>query len=114
MRYAMQSRGSPRRDATAGDRRHRRNDVDDVDDPVAAIADVAREFGVWLHVDAAYAGVAAIMPEFRWLFDGVELADSLVVNPHKWLFVPMDLLGALRSRRGDGSARIQPRSGVSC
>ena len=59
-------------------------------DPVPAIAEVAREFGVWLHVDAAYAGIAAIIPEFRWLFDGVELADSLVVNPHKWMFVPMD------------------------
>jgi len=44
-------------------------------DPVPAIAKVAREFGVWLHVDAAYAGIAAIVPEFRWLFDGVELAD---------------------------------------
>ena len=59
-------------------------------DPVPAIAEVAREFGVWLHVDAAYAGIAAIVPEFRSLFDGVELADSLVVNPHKWMFVPMD------------------------
>jgi len=60
-------------------------------DPVPAIAIVAKRHGVWLHVDAAYAGVAAIVPEFRWLMDGVEAADSLVVNPHKWLFVPMDL-----------------------
>lgn len=60
-------------------------------DPVAAIAAVAKRHGVWLHVDAAYAGVAAIVPEFRWLMDGVDAADSLVVNPHKWLFVPMDL-----------------------
>lgn len=59
-------------------------------DPVPAIAEVARENGVWLHVDAAYAGIAAIVPEFRSLLDGVELADSLVVNPHKWMFVPMD------------------------
>jgi aromatic-L-amino-acid decarboxylase len=59
-------------------------------DPVRAIADVARENGVWLHVDAAYAGIAAIVPEFRYLLDAVELADSLVVNPHKWMFVPMD------------------------
>ncbi len=59
-------------------------------DPVRSIAAVAREFGVWLHVDAAYAGIAAIIPEFRSLLDGVELADSLVVNPHKWMFVPMD------------------------
>ena len=59
-------------------------------DPVPAIAQVARDRGVWLHVDAAYAGVAAIMPEFRWVLQGCEHADSLVVNPHKWLFVPMD------------------------
>jgi aromatic-L-amino-acid decarboxylase len=60
-------------------------------DPVREIAAVAREHRVWLHVDAAYAGIAAIVPEFRGLLDGVELADSLVVNPHKWMFVPMDL-----------------------
>ncbi len=60
-------------------------------DPVPEIAAVAREYGIWLHVDAAYAGIAAIVPEFRALFDGVELADSVVVNPHKWMFVPMDL-----------------------
>lgn len=59
-------------------------------DPVRAIAEVARDSGVWLHVDAAYAGIAAMIPEYRWLFDGVELADSVVVNPHKWMFVPMD------------------------
>jgi aromatic-L-amino-acid/L-tryptophan decarboxylase len=59
-------------------------------DPVRAIAEVARDLGVWLHVDAAYAGIAAIIPEFRALLDGVERADSLVVNPHKWMFVPMD------------------------
>jgi aromatic-L-amino-acid decarboxylase len=60
-------------------------------DPVRELAAVAREHDVWLHVDAAYAGIAAIVPEFRGLLDGVELADSLVVNPHKWMFVPMDL-----------------------
>jgi aromatic-L-amino-acid decarboxylase len=60
-------------------------------DPVAAIAEVTREKRIWLHVDAAYAGPAAIIPEFRWMLDGVEGADSLVVNPHKWMFVPMDL-----------------------
>jgi aromatic-L-amino-acid decarboxylase len=60
-------------------------------DPVREIARIARERGIWLHVDAAYAGVAAMIPEFRWLLDGVEAADSLVVNPHKWMFVPMDL-----------------------
>jgi aromatic-L-amino-acid decarboxylase len=60
-------------------------------DPVERIAGVAKRHGAWLHVDAAYAGVAAMLPECRSLMDGVELADSLVVNPHKWLFVPMDL-----------------------
>ena len=60
-------------------------------DPLEAIAGVARKHGVWFHVDAAYAGVAAIMPEFRWVLAGAERADSIVVNPHKWLFVPMDL-----------------------
>ena len=59
-------------------------------DPVPALAAVARKYGVWLHVDAAYAGPAAILPEFRSLLAGCEQADSLVVNPHKWLFVPID------------------------
>jgi aromatic-L-amino-acid decarboxylase len=60
-------------------------------DPVRAIAEVCRTHRVWLHVDAAYAGPAAIVPELRWLLEGVEAADSLVVNPHKWMFVPVDL-----------------------
>jgi aromatic-L-amino-acid decarboxylase len=60
-------------------------------DPVPAIADVAKRHGIWLHVDAAYAGMAAMVPEFAEIFDGVDRADSLVVNPHKWMFVPMDL-----------------------
>ena len=59
-------------------------------DPVEAVARVAKEHGVWLHVDAAYAGPAAILPEFRWLLDPAHGADSIVVNPHKWLFVPVD------------------------
>jgi aromatic-L-amino-acid/L-tryptophan decarboxylase len=60
-------------------------------DPVAAIRAVTRERGVWLHVDAAYAGPAAILPEFRYLLDPAHDTDSIVVNPHKWLFVPVDL-----------------------
>jgi len=60
-------------------------------DPVAAIRAVTRERNVWLHVDAAYGGPAAILPEFRWLLDPAHDADSIVVNPHKWLFVPVDL-----------------------
>ena len=59
-------------------------------DPVPAIADACREAGVWLHVDAAYAGSAMVCPESRWAFADVDRADSLVVNPHKWLLTPMD------------------------
>lgn len=59
-------------------------------DPLPQIAEVTQRHNVWLHVDAAYAGIAAILPEFRQIMTGVESADSLVVNPHKWLFVPMD------------------------
>ena len=60
-------------------------------DPVDAIADICEKYGIWLHVDAAYAGPAAILPEKRDLFKGWERADSIVVNPHKWLFTPFDL-----------------------
>ena len=59
-------------------------------DPVRALAERAHSAGAWLHVDAAYAGSAWICEEERWSQDGVELADSLVVNPHKWLMLPMD------------------------
>jgi aromatic-L-amino-acid decarboxylase len=59
-------------------------------DPVRALAERAHEAGAWLHVDAAYAGSSWICEEERWSMDGVELADSLVVNPHKWLMLPMD------------------------
>ena len=59
-------------------------------DPVAESAERCAAAGTWLHVDAAYAGSAMVCPEFRWAFEGVEQADSLVVNAHKWLFVPMD------------------------
>jgi len=59
-------------------------------DPVAQVADAAERGGTWLHVDAAYAGTAMVCPEFRWAFTGVERADSLVVNAHKWMLTPMD------------------------
>jgi aromatic-L-amino-acid decarboxylase len=59
-------------------------------DPVPAIADACERAGAWLHVDAAYAGSAWVCPELRWSQAGVERADSLVVNAHKWLFTPMD------------------------
>ena len=60
-------------------------------DPLPAIGRIAKEENIWLHVDAAYAGVSAILPEKRFIFEGIEFADSLVINPHKWFFVPIDL-----------------------
>jgi aromatic-L-amino-acid decarboxylase len=60
-------------------------------DPVDKIADICEKYGIWLHVDTAYAGSTAIIPEYRELFKGWERADSIVVNPHKWLFTPFDL-----------------------
>lgn len=60
-------------------------------DPVDAVADICEKYGIWLHVDTAYAGSTAILPEMRVLFKGWERADSIVVNPHKWLFTPFDL-----------------------
>lgn len=59
-------------------------------DPVGAVAEVADRESLWLHVDAAYAGAVALLPEARGRFAGWERADSVVVNPHKWLFVPLD------------------------
>jgi aromatic-L-amino-acid decarboxylase len=59
-------------------------------DPVAALAEVAAEHNLWLHVDAAMAGSAMILPECRWMWEGIEAADSLVLNPHKWLGVAFD------------------------
>jgi aromatic-L-amino-acid decarboxylase len=70
-------------------------------DPVAEIADACAEAGVWLHVDAAYAGSAWVCPELRWSLEGVERADSLVVNAHKWLFTPMDCSLLWTSRPDD-------------
>jgi aromatic-L-amino-acid decarboxylase len=69
-------------------------------DPVDEIARICAEEGIWLHVDAAYAGVTAMLPECREHFTGWELADSIVINPHKWLFVPFDL-SAFYCRRMD-------------
>jgi aromatic-L-amino-acid decarboxylase len=69
-------------------------------DPVRAIADICKRERLWLHVDAAYGGSAAAAPEMRWVLEGAEDAESLVVNPHKWLFVPFDL-SALYCKRMD-------------
>ena len=60
-------------------------------DPVPEIADIAEEFGLWLHVDAAYGGAVAAAPELRFVLNGADRAHSLVMNPHKWLFTPVDL-----------------------
>jgi aromatic-L-amino-acid decarboxylase len=59
-------------------------------DPIEAIAGIARKHGVWLHVDAAMAGSAMVLPECRWMWNGVEHADSIIVNPHKWLGAAFD------------------------
>ncbi len=59
-------------------------------DPVPAMAEICEREGLWLHVDGAYAGMAALAPEFRWVLDGCARADSIVINPHKWLFTPID------------------------
>jgi aromatic-L-amino-acid decarboxylase len=67
-------------------------------DPVPAIAEIARRHGLWLHVDAAYGGAAAVATDLRWVLDGAAGADSLVINPHKWLLTPVDL-SAFYTRR---------------
>jgi aromatic-L-amino-acid decarboxylase len=69
-------------------------------DPVPEIADICQREGLWLHVDAAYGGSAAAIPEMRWVLDGCDRADSLVVNPHKWMFTPIDC-SALYTRHPD-------------
>lgn len=69
-------------------------------DPIPAIAALCEQNDLWLHVDAAYGGAAAIVPELRWVLDGAERADSIVVNPHKWLFTPIDC-SVLWTRRPD-------------
>jgi aromatic-L-amino-acid decarboxylase len=59
-------------------------------DPLRAIGEICRDYGVWLHVDAAMAGTALILPEFQWMLDGREYIDSFVFNPHKWMFTNFD------------------------
>ena len=69
-------------------------------DPVPVIADICECENLWLHVDAAYGGSAAIIPEMRHILDGCNRADSFVVNPHKWMFVPVDV-SVLYTRKPD-------------
>ena len=59
-------------------------------DPIPSIVEICERHKLWLHVDAAYAGAAAILPELRSILEGCDRADSFVVNPHKWLFTPID------------------------
>jgi aromatic-L-amino-acid decarboxylase len=73
-------------------------------DPVPEIADLCERAGVWLHVDGAYGGAAAVCEEFRWVLEGCERADSIVVNPHKWLFTQIDC-SCLWTRRPDAFLR---------
>jgi aromatic-L-amino-acid/L-tryptophan decarboxylase len=73
-------------------------------DPVPALAEMCERSGTWLHVDAAYAGAAMVCPEYRWAFEGVERADSVVVNAHKWMLTPVDC-SLLWSRRPDDLRR---------
>jgi len=59
-------------------------------DPLERIAAICKKYGIWLHVDAAYAGTALLLPEYRWMIKGIEQADSFVFNPHKWMFTNFD------------------------
>ncbi len=79
-------------------------------DPVDRAADIAARFGLWLHVDAAYAGASAILPELRGHFEGWERADSVVFNPHKWLFTPADcsVLLTRASEEVKGASALTP------
>ena len=70
-------------------------------DPLPAIAEKCQAAGAWLHVDAAYAGTAMVCPEHRWAFEGIEHADSLVVNAHKWMLTPVDCSLLWSRRRED-------------
>jgi len=74
-------------------------------DPVAKIGEIARHYNLWFHVDAAYAGSAALLEEHRYILDGAAQADSLVMNPHKWLFTPVDL-SILYTRRPEVMRRM--------
>ncbi|GMU94719.1 MAG: aminotransferase class I/II-fold pyridoxal phosphate-dependent enzyme [Ignavibacterium album] len=60
-------------------------------DPVKQISEICKSYNLWLHIDAAYAGVSAMIPEMKWINDAWNEADSIVINPHKWMFTPMDL-----------------------
>ena len=67
-------------------------------DDLSSVASVCRDAGVWMHVDGAYGGAAMAAPSARWRFDGIEAADSFIVDPHKWLFAPFDACALLYRR----------------
>jgi aromatic-L-amino-acid decarboxylase len=69
-------------------------------DPVRAIGEICRTHDIWLHVDAALAGTAALLPEMRWIHDGLDLADSYVFNPHKWMLTNFDCSAFFVADRG--------------
>jgi len=69
-------------------------------DPVSEIASICKSENIWLHVDAAHAGVAAIVPEMQYILDGVKEADSFLLNPHKWMFMPIDISVLFTKHRG--------------
>jgi aromatic-L-amino-acid decarboxylase len=67
-------------------------------DPIPAIADITEKYGLWLHIDSAYAGSAAVSPKYQHIYEGCERAQSLILNPHKWFFTPVDLSVLYTSR----------------
>ena len=81
-------------------------------DPVPAIADICERERLWLHVDAAYAGVAAMLPSHAHILDGAERADSLVVNPHKWLFTPVRSQRVLLPADGRAARGVRADAGA--
>ena len=105
--FRMRRRLRPRRRDRG--RRDGRHDGTTSVDPVPELAGRCEEAGVWLHVDAAYAGSAAVCPELRWCLDGVDRADSVVVNPHKWLFTPDGLLDAVDAAAGGVPRDVRAR-----
>jgi aromatic-L-amino-acid decarboxylase len=69
-------------------------------DPLRPIGDICRKHGIWLHVDAALAGTALVLPEFRWMTEGIEAVDTFVMNPHKWMFTNFDCSAYFVKDRG--------------
>ena len=77
-------------------------------DDLAGVAEVCAARGIWLHVDGAYGGAALLSPRTRPLFEGIERADSFIVNPHKWLYAPFDCAAVLYRDGAAGAAGAHP------